>query len=140
MKRIIGIIVVAVIVIAGIVYQLRKNHDKINKTVSSSGISNVVNVNVTKVIEKASRNELNLTGTLYPLTELDIASEAQGQITSLDIELGQIIFKGNVIAVIDNELKQLAVRNAKLNESKLKRDLDRFSKPIQWRNGNRTAT
>lgn len=126
MKRIIGVIVVAVIVIAGMVYQLQKNHDKINNTVTDSGISNVVNVNVTKVTEKGTGNELNLTGTLYPLTELNIASEAPGQITSLDIELGQNIMRGDVIAVIDNKLKQLAVRNAKINESKIERDLERF--------------
>ncbi|MBL4561381.1 MAG: efflux RND transporter periplasmic adaptor subunit [Labilibaculum sp.] len=126
MKRIITIIVVGAIIILGITIQLKRNHEKINKARPNSGISNVVNVNVAKVTEKGTGNELNLTGTLYPIIELNISAQAQGQITSLDIELGEHKYKGALIATIDNRLKQLAFDDAKLNESKLKRNLERI--------------
>lgn len=126
MKRIITIIVVGVAIIAGITFQLKRNHQKINKAKPNSGITNVVNVNVAKVSEKGTGNELTLTGTLYPVTELNISAQAQGQITSLNIDLGEYKNKGAVIATIDNELKQLAFENAKLNEARLKRNFERI--------------
>ena len=125
MKRIIGILVL-VLLISGIIVRLKIGHDKINKEKPGSGISNVVNVNVARVTEKETGHVLNLTGTLYPVTELSVAAQAQGRITSLNIQLGQFITKGSAIATIDNELLQLAVKNAKINESKLKHDLERF--------------
>lgn len=126
MKRIITIIVVSVAIITGITFQLKRNHEKINKVKPNSGITNVVNVNVAKVSEKGTGNELTLTGTLFPVTELNISAQAQGQITSLNIDLGEYKNKGAVIATIDNELKQLAFENAKLNEARLKRNFERI--------------
>ncbi len=126
MKRIITIIFVGGVILAGTAFQLKRNHEKINQVKTSSGISNVVNVNVIKVAEKVTGNELNFIGTLYPRTELDISAQAQGQITSLEIRLGEYKSKGALIATIDNELKQLALDNAKLNEAKLKRNYERI--------------
>ena len=126
MKRIITIIIVGAVIIGGIAFQLKKNHEKINKTRPNSGISNVVNVNVAKVSKKGTESELNLTGTLYPIAELNIAAQAQGQITSLNIELGAYKNKGAVIATIDNELRQLALESAKLSASTIKKNLERI--------------
>lgn len=126
MKRIIIIIVTGAIIVAGIAFQLNKNHKKINVAKPNSGISNVINVNVAKVSEKGTGNELNLTGTLYPVTELNISAQAQGQITSLDINLGEHKAKGAIIATIDNKLRQLAFENAKLSEARLKRNFERI--------------
>ena len=66
MKRIITIIVVGGVIIAGLAFQLWKNHAKINNARSNSGISNIVNVNVAKVTKSLTVRELNLTGILYP--------------------------------------------------------------------------
>lgn len=124
MKKIIWIIVFVMIIIAAAI-RLKANHDKINKSDTNAGISTVVNVNITEVDEKDAGRTLNLTGTLYPESELNIAAQAQGQITALNFELGQQKAKGEVIATIDSKLKQLAVNNAMMSESKLKRDLER---------------
>jgi len=124
MKKIIGTITI-IVILAGTVILLIRNHDKINKPRTNSGISNVVNVNVAKVISKAADNVFDLTGTLFPATELYIAAQAQGQITSLNIELGEYKAKGSIIATIDNRLRQLAVENARINEANLKRNLER---------------
>lgn len=126
MKRIITIIAVCAVIVAGIAFQLKKNHAKINTVQSTSGISGIVNVNVAPVAEKSTGGELNFTGTLYPYTELNIPAQTQGQITSLNVELGEQKTKGSLIASIDNELKQLAFTNAEINESQLKRNLERI--------------
>lgn len=125
MKRIISVIVI-VLVIISVALRLKTNHEKINKAKPDSGISNVVNVNVVRVSEQETGHTLDLTGTLNPATELNIPSQAQGQIIFLNVELGQFITKGSTIAIIDNKLKQLAVRSAKISEEKLKRDLERY--------------
>jgi membrane fusion protein, multidrug efflux system len=124
MKKIIWIIVIVIVIIAAAI-RLKESHDTINKSNTNSGIPSVVNVNVAPVEERDAGRILNLTGTLYPKSKLNIAAQAQGQITSVSFELGQEKTKGEVIATIDSKLKQLAVDNAMINESKLKRDYER---------------
>ena len=125
MKRIISIIILIVILVAS-GFLLKKNHDTINQQKLSSGISSVVSVDVTEVKEMTSTHNLHLTGTLSPITELNIAAQAQGQITSLNVELGQFKQKGSILATIDNRLKQLSLQSAKVSITKLKRDMDRY--------------
>ena len=125
MKRIISLLIIVLVLVAS-GFLLKKNHDTINQQHLSTGISDVVSVNVTEVKEMTSTHALHLTGTLSPVTELNIASEVQGQITSLNVELGQFKQKGSVLATIDNKLKQLALQSAQLSDTKLKRDLERI--------------
>ena len=125
MKRIISILILIVLLTTS-GFLLKKNHDTINKQHLSTGISAVVSVNVTEVKEMTSAHALHLTGTLSPVTELNISAQVQGQITSLNVELGQFKKKGSVLATIDNRLKQLAVQTAELSSTKLKRDLERY--------------
>ena len=125
MKKII-IIAICLLLVVGIVLRLKFNHDKINLAKSNSGISNTVNVITAEVSELSSNNVLEFTGILSPSTELSIASQVQGQITNLNIELGQYVTKGSVIATIDNRLKQLALSNTKTSEAKLKKELERY--------------
>jgi len=125
MKRIISIIIIIVILVSS-GFLLKKNYDTINQQQLSTDISAVVSVNVTEVKEMTTGHVLHLTGALNPATELNISAQTQGQITSLNVELGQFKKKGSVLATIDSRLKQLAVQSAKLSSSKLKRDLERF--------------
>jgi len=125
MKKIIGIIILLLLV-TGVGLKLRSVYNKINKAGAYSGISNIVNVNVARVSEDETNIVINLTGTLYPEKELDLSAQAQGQITFLDAEAGEYKTKGSIIAVIDNELRQLAVNSAEITEAKLKRDLERY--------------
>ncbi len=125
MKRIISLLILVLVLVAS-GFLLKKNHDTINQQHLSTGISSVVSVNVTEVKEMTSAHALHLTGTLSPVTELNIATQVQGQITSLNVELGQFKQKGSVLATIDDKLKQLALQSALLSSSKLKRDLERI--------------
>jgi membrane fusion protein, multidrug efflux system len=124
MKRTIGIIILLLLV-AGVVIQLRSGYRKINKAGTLSGKSNIVYVTVAPVEENETNILLHLTGTLYPVKELDLAAQAQGQITFLDAEPGAYKTEGSTIAIIDNDLRQLAVHSAEINDAKLKRDLER---------------
>ncbi len=131
MKKIItGVVILALIVGAG--FKMKANHDKINSTKNlNSGISSVISVQTYMVKPMEISQALNLVGTLSANSEVNIASEAQGKITSLNVEAGQVKSAGSVIATIDSKLKQLAVQSAKVALAKQKRDLARYENLVK---------
>jgi RND family efflux transporter MFP subunit len=107
--------------------RLKCNHDVINSKKNITGtVSSSISVNVTPVIKMAANRSLELVGTLNAWKELNIAAETQGKIVSVNVEAGQKKAKGSVIAVIDDELKRLAVQTAEISVSKLEIDLQRI--------------
>jgi RND family efflux transporter MFP subunit len=124
MKRII-IIVIALVVLALIVYRLSINYRKVNANKNVSTDLAYVTVNVFPVSKISITDSLLLTGYMEAYSEVDIASEAQGIITSLFAELGQEKSKGNVIATIDDKLKTLSVQKAKNLKAKLEKNFER---------------
>ena len=124
MKKII-IIVIALLVLAFIVFRLSTNYKKINANKDVSTDLAYVSVNVSPVSKMAINDNLQLTGYMEAYSEIDIAAEAQGTITSLNAELGQEKSKGSIIATIDDKLKNLAVQKAENLKVKLEKDLER---------------
>jgi membrane fusion protein, multidrug efflux system len=124
MKRII-IIVIALVVLTLLVYRLSTNYRKVNANKNVSTDLAYVTINVFPVSKMSITDNLQLTGYMEAYSEVDIASEAQGIITSLFAELGQEKSKGNVIATIDDKLKTLSVQKAKNLKGKLEKDLER---------------
>jgi len=124
MKRII-IIVIALVVLALIVFRLSINYRKVNANKNVNTDLAYVSVNVSPVSKLSINDSLRLTGYMEAYSEVEIASEAQGIITSLFAELGQEKSKGNVIATIDDKLKTLSVRKAKNLKVKLEKNFER---------------
>ena len=125
MKRII-IIVIALLVLTLIVLRLSTNYKKVNANKNVSTDLAYVSVNVFPVSKMSINDSLQLTGYMEAYSEIIIASEAQGIITSLNAELGQEKSKGSIIATIDDKLKKLAVQTASISIAKLKKDLERY--------------
>jgi len=125
MKRVITIVVI-IAILALIVLRLKTNHDKISeaKQQVTTDLS-YVTVNVSQVKKLTLSDSLTLIGYLDAFSEVDVAAEAAGTITSLNAELGQMKQKGSVIATVDDKLKQLAVQKAKINLAKLEKNLER---------------
>ena len=124
MKKIIVLIVVIVLIVFA-VFRLKSNYDK-NTTQTDDISYNQVSVSVADVIKQSSSMELNLTGELIPYKELDIASEAEGKITSVSFDLGTFIKKDGVLANIDNKIKNLNYENAKVEAERLRKDMLRI--------------
>jgi len=124
MKKII-IIVVALAVLALIVFRLSTNYKKVNANKDVNTDLAYVSVNVSPVLKLSISDSLQLTGYMEANSEIDIPAEALGIITSLNAELGQEKSKGDTIATIDNKLKKLAVLKAKNLKVKLEKDLER---------------
>lgn len=123
MKKIISIIIVLLIVILAAA-RLKTNREKIVSQ-KQNLTTEQVSVTTASVEKKSSSFTLNLTGTLYPSKEVDIASETSGKITARKFELGQHFNKGAVIATIDDKIKRLAFETAKIEAERLKKDFTR---------------
>ncbi len=124
MKKIIVIIVVVILVVLAAL-RLKSNYDK-NTTQTDDITYNQVTVSVANVIKKNASMELNLTGALIPIKELDIPSETDGRITSVNFDLGSHFSKGGVLATIDDKLKLINYNNAKVDAERLRKDLARI--------------
>jgi membrane fusion protein, multidrug efflux system len=125
MKRIITIVVI-IALLALIVFRLKSNHDKLSANKNIRTDLAYVSVNVSPVLKMSLEDSLSLIGNLDAFSEVDVAAEAAGAISTLNAELGQVKSKGSVIATIDDKLKQIAVDKAKLNLSKLEKNLERY--------------
>ncbi|HEX2962129.1 MAG TPA: efflux RND transporter periplasmic adaptor subunit [Ignavibacteriales bacterium] len=123
MKKTISIIIVLLIVILAAA-RLKTNREKIVSQ-KQNLTTEQVSVTTASVERKSSSFTLNLTGTLYPYKEVDIAAETSGKITARKFELGQHFNKGTVIAIIDDKIKRLAYGTAKIEAERLKKDLTR---------------
>jgi len=124
MRKII-IIVITLSVLALIVVRLSNNYKKVNANKNVSTDLAYISVNVSPVLKMSMSNNFQLTGYVEAYSEINIAAEAQGIITLLAAELGQKKSKGNIIATIDDKLKNLAVKKAKNLKVKLEKDLER---------------
>jgi len=125
MKKFITIAVIVCLV--GIIFwRLASNKKKIEATKDVKTDLTYVAVNVANVQKMALKDSLKLIGYLDAFTEVDIAAEASGVITSLNVNLGDMKTKGAVLATIDDKLKQLAVRKAKIDLDKLQKNLERY--------------
>lgn len=125
MKKII-IIVIAVAVLSLIAWRLVSNQEKINAKKDISTDLPYVSVEVSPVEKMSLSDSLQLLGSLDAYSEINITAQSSGIITALNAELGQSKSKGNIIATIDNKLKQLAVQTARISVAKLKKDLERY--------------
>jgi RND family efflux transporter MFP subunit len=67
-----------------------------------------------------------MTGTTAAYREVTIMSETQGKVLSMNLELGQKVKEGQIIAVVDDELKMAQLKTAEANLDKARKDLERF--------------
>jgi len=123
MKKIISLIIIALILVIAAIRLFAVREKNITQTMDLS--ADYVTVTVADVEKKTSSFTLNFTGTLYPNKELDVPAETSGKITALNFELGQYFQKGGVIATIDDKIKKLTFESAKIEADRLKKDLDR---------------
>jgi RND family efflux transporter MFP subunit len=71
---------------------------------------------------KAAKGELLLNGTLHARDEVDVVAETQGKILKLYVDTGSRVARGDVLAQIDDELKQSSYKIAQVSYDKSKSD------------------
>ena len=126
MKKVI-ITATTLLLLGAIVFVLSKNKEEIDQNkIVKKAFANGVAVTTDKVIRKEMDNQLNLVGSTIPLKEAQIQAQSNGEITELNIKLGDKINKGTLIAKIDDKIKQLAYENAKISVTKLETDMNKI--------------
>lgn len=88
-------------------------------------------VRVAKVENALIDNNLNLTGTFEARKELNIIAEGQGRLTSLTIEEGQMIRKGQTVAKIDDTNIQAQLATANATVQKAEKDVERYERLVK---------
>ncbi len=125
MKKVITISVV--VVLAGLIgWKLYSNKQVINeknKPVDRSSIA--VPVTLAAVKSGEISGKFSLPAVLEPNEEVDITLNTSGKVKSLNFDLGTKVRKGQVVGVVDTDLKGINLKNAELQVSKLKKDYDR---------------
>ena len=94
-----------------------------DKTVVSS---DVINIRVTTAAITTLENTSPLTGRLEPVEEVTIIPKAMGNVTSVNVELGQKVAKGTVLFAIDNTQIATTYNQAKAGFSDAQTNLNRM--------------
>ena len=135
MKKIVFIIVV-VGIIGAIVGILMMNKKTLNlKKTQSVNISEYP-VQIFIAQKQVVDEVLNLIGSSYPNAEVQFNSETIGRVTTVKFDVGERVGKGNIIATVDDELKQAALITAEASFDKSKNDLDRTQQLFNAKSAN----
>jgi len=125
MKRVLTIIGVIGIV-ALIIFLLARNKKTINsknKAVDRSQVPVAVTMQRVRMQEMGGR--FTVPATLSAKEEANISATASGHIVDLNIELGSVVGKGQVIGRLDLKENEIKLQSAELSIEKLNRDYER---------------
>lgn len=118
----------AILVVIGLIaFRLVNNKREISaKTQVKKDTDARVSVNVAPVQSRTSAQSLRLVGTVTANQVMDIKSEVQGQLVSLNVNLGDKVRKGQVIARVDDRTRVLSVTNAEQVLADARTNLERY--------------
>ena len=124
-KNIIPIVIIGFVII-GITITLYKNKkviDKSNETVDRTKVPVAVS------IIKAKKNDLEINfqypAQLKAFAEANVTAQISGIISSLNIELGDQVNKGQIIGKLDTQVLQINLKTAEINRIKMQEDYNR---------------
>ncbi len=115
----------ATIILIVIIAILFHNRAKI-KAETKNQTLNSFPVNITIVSKKIITNSIDLVGNIAAYNDVAIVSEAQGKVTKVLANVGDYLPAGSTIIQIDDELTSAALKAAKVNLDKSKKDYERF--------------
>lgn len=126
MKKNILVIASLIVVVLAIVLTLANNKKKIDASKQVIDRSEVpVYVTTFEVQQLPLKGSLSIPAVLSPNEEASISVAASGKITSLDIELGSVVRKGQAIGQVDVKQKELNLKSTELIVEKMGKDYER---------------
>ncbi len=133
-SRIISIIVILIAVVAGalaISWKLKQNKATMQANAELSQQRNsFIPVSVAPVEKKSFSGDFAVNGTFMPSKQVMVISDVNGRITSLKIDDGTYVQKGQVMLVVDNKYFQNEMKINRLNLQKAEKDLARLANLI----------
>lgn len=132
MKRVITIIIVVVVALGAIAYVLSNNKKKNEaKTAFIAKGGGAVAVRVATVEKKVVDLDFNANGNFIPKQELDFLSENAGRVTAINVDEGDHVSKGQVLARVDAEIINTDRETAEANYQNAVRDEARYQSSFQ---------
>lgn len=106
-KKKIIFIIIGLIVLIGLYFVFFNKNEKVNYLTETARIGNI-------------RQMVNATGEVSPVQLVNVGAQVSGQVMKLNVELGQHVKKGDLIAEIDSttQVNELSVNKAKLESYK----------------------
>ena len=112
-------------------YKLKQNQEIVQSKVKANDPSKEYMVKTYIVTESAFTEHVNAIGTFEPAREVQLISQANGQVTQLNFELGSHVKAGQVLVSVDKEILQAQYNAAAANYENAKSNLDRYEKAAQ---------
>ncbi len=130
MKKILFIIVILLLLFFGILKRVSKSRKGIERKIEKE-----IPVEIAKVKKALIEEEIQTVGEIEPYQKVVVYSEATGKVEKLNVDVGDYVRKGELIAKIDYEKRKLEYENLKkqveageINLKNLKKDYERFKK------------
>ena len=127
-------VIIAVLVAAGLlgwmVLRLYSNKQEIDTraTAALEVVETVVPVRTAVAAQQDVSNELTFQGAFEARKQLDIVAEAAGRLTSLRLEEGDRVGKGQAVAKIDDTSLRAQLAAAQASYDKMSKDVERFQR------------
>lgn len=125
-KRIVISVIVAIGLIALIIVKLMANKEKAKEKIYIHDTKAAVTVETLRPIMHSFENSLTYLGTFEPFRQNTIGSDASGKIVALNVEEGDRVSKGQLIAKVDDELLQLQLEQVEVQLEGQKNDDKRY--------------
>ena len=127
MKKTIIYIVVALALIALMVFQLKSNKETTDNRVYHYNKEQAIHVQVITLKLESVENDLSYTGTFEPFKETKISSDIQGKINSVLVDAGSAVRKGQALVQLDNSLLKLQLQAIEIQIEGLEADVKRYT-------------
>lgn len=132
MKKKIITIVILISLVALVAITLKSNKEDMKKQVKLAQRTNDFIPVAVDIVEKGTIDKsFKVTGNLIPQREVTIASEVNGQVTSIYAKDGQFVTEGTLLAKIDNSVVKQELAVVKINLEKLKKDKAKLEKMVE---------
>lgn len=126
MKKIIYIIV-AVILIALVVFRLKSNKETTKNRVFQYEKEQAIHVQALTIKLENATNLNYFSGTFEAIKETKVSADIQGKINAIFVDNGSIIKKGQALIQLDNSLLKLQLQSSEIQIEGLETDVKRFS-------------
>lgn len=127
MKRVLIVAIIAVSLIVLAVLKLNSNKEKVQEKLYINDPSRQILVEVGKATNHTFEDAFSFLGTFEPYRQSIVGSDASGKVIKLEVEEGDKISQGKLIAKVDDEMLQLQLQNAEINIEGQKNDDNRYS-------------
>lgn len=127
MRRVITIVIVAVVLVGLIVFKLMSNKKEVKAKIFINDVNAAVLVKTGSPTTHSFESSLSFLGTFEPARQNMIGSDANGKLVSIRFEEGDQVRQGQLLAKVDDEMLQLQLQNAEIGLEGQKNDDKRYS-------------